>query len=81
MHHHLLKIALSTVTVLLFSSALLAAECVNNVNSCTPKQLCEAATSTDSGKKVLSDKLDGRQNLMTSRGHAQGKSKEQFLVL
>ena len=52
MHHHLLKIALSTVTILLFSSALLAAECVNNVNSCTPKQLCEAATSTDSGKKV-----------------------------
>ena len=50
MHHHFLKIALSGVTV--FFSALLAAECVNNVNSCTPKQLCEAATSTDSGKKV-----------------------------
>jgi hypothetical protein len=67
MHYHLLKIALSTVTVLFFSSSLLAAECINNVNSCTPKQLCEAATSTDSGKKVWTTKPSFTEHLKAAK--------------
>ncbi|MDB0073425.1 peptidoglycan-binding protein [Planktomarina temperata] len=67
MHYRLFKIALSLITVFLSAGILSAAECVNNVNSCTPKQLCEAATSTDSGKKVWTTKPSFTEHLKAAK--------------
>jgi hypothetical protein len=67
MHSRSLKIALSLIAVFLPAGILSAAECVNNVSSCTPKQLCEAATSTENGKKVWTTKSSFSKHLKVAK--------------
>jgi hypothetical protein len=47
------KIWLS-ITALLLSATVSAADCSSNASQCTPKKLCSAATATQGGVKIWS---------------------------
>ena len=46
------------------------ADCSSEVNSCTPKQLCKAATATEGGVKIWSTDLEYTQHVTAAKDFA-----------
>ena len=64
-----LKICLAIVALFGSVSASVA-DCSSEVNSCTPKQLCKAATATEGGVKIWSTDLEYTQHVTAAKDFA-----------